>query len=656
MPDSQRPGQLRDLQVNNHPSSLRHMSPPSSERIADQQKLHGCSVQDDYDFGGHVLLTPPPQPDYVNPLDKLAMASSPINIGGNNQNGKSEEAQHWSHSSRRENTASSTTSSRDAATLLNGLHIRTDVGAVRRQGSDQSMGSEYLLRTSASQASLPRRAPSIRAALHSTAGSLSPGSVIGSPQIAAMLDITPLPSPTMSAFESWKHVARTRSRGSSISSRSDLPPSVFPPLSSSPSSPRRKGYPSLHTSRQSIDEDDRDDHARNRSISEYVPEAIAFPKTKNISVSGSGPPIEVSSPKTALHREEYLGETRGLVTPTVPHHPPSIRHDATHDEEPSPKRQKREVFVASSVYSDQPRSYEAIQELGTGTFSKVWLAVRKMPERRDTIDYTADSVNLAGVKARSRRLVAVKVVEHGPAGGADAERVETSLKREVELLKAVKHPSLVHLKAFGTDGTLRALLVMNYCPGGDLFEVASTKLEVLTPPLVRRIFAELVSAVRYLHQKYIVHRDIKLENVLLNIPLHVHKDVPDWQTLDRAVITLTDLGLSRRIPEPPESPLLTTRCGSEDYAAPEILMGQPYDGRQTDAWALGVLLYSLMEGRLPFDPVPGARGDPAILRARTPHRIARIEWSWVRYGDEDGDWDAEKGKDLQGAFSVLIAC
>lgn len=82
-------------------------------------------------------------------------------------------------------------------------------------------------------------------------------------------------------------------------------------------------------------------------------------------------------------------------------------------------------------------------------------------------------------------------------------------------------------------------------------------------------------------------------------------------------------------------------------------MGQPYDGRHTDAWALGVLLYALMEGRLPFDPLPGARGDAAVLRARTPHRIARVEWAWVRYGDEDGDWDEEKGKDLKGACQCV---
>jgi protein-serine/threonine kinase len=117
------------------------------------------------------------------------------------------------------------------------------------------------------------------------------------------------------------------------------------------------------------------------------------------------------------------------------------------------------------------------------------------------------------------------------------------------------------------------------------------------------------------------------------------------QAYEYPIATLTDLGLSRRIPAPPESPLLTTRCGSEDYAAPEILLGQPYDGRSTDAWALGVLLYALMEGRLPFDPPPGKVGS----RSRAAHRIARCDWVWVKFGDEDGEWDPEKGAEWAGA-------
>ena len=121
----------------------------------------------------------------------------------------------------------------------------------------------------------------------------------------------------------------------------------------------------------------------------------------------------------------------------------------------------------------------------------------------------------------------------------------------------------------------------------------------------------------------------------------------DWQHYPYSVVTLTDLGLSRRID--PDHPELHTRCGSEDYAAPELLMGQPYDGRQTDAWALGVLLYALMEGRLPFDPPPGASEQQRM--SRTVHRIARCDWSWCRYADEDGE-PGDFGE-LEGARSVV---
>jgi len=144
-------------------------------------------------------------------------------------------------------------------------------------------------------------------------------------------------------------------------------------------------------------------------------------------------------------------------------------------------------------------------------------------------------------------------------------------------------------------------------------------------------------------------------DVLVNVPFHTLSKVTHPQGYTSPLVTLTDLGLSRELPQPPNPPTLTTRCGSEDYAAPEIMLSQPYDGRLTDAWALGVLLYSLMEGRLPFDPPPYKPGAKVNRRGRTKaaFRIARCDWIWSRFGDVNGDWDEGLGRGWEGARNVV---
>lgn len=134
----------------------------------------------------------------------------------------------------------------------------------------------------------------------------------------------------------------------------------------------------------------------------------------------------------------------------------------------------------------------------------------------------------------------------------------------------------------------------------------------------------------------------------MNLKADLISTVDDWQTYPSPVVTLTDLGLGRWIPKPPESPMLDTRCGSDDYAAPEVLIGQEYDGRETDSWALGVVLYAIMEGRLPFDNVPGSR-----RKRPTPHKIASCDWQWFRWANDEAEWDPVKGKELEGAREVV---
>ena len=260
-------------------------------------------------------------------------------------------------------------------------------------------------------------------------------------------------------------------------------------------------------------------HNRNRSLSEYVPEGIPVPRIRNIAVSGTVAPMSATpqSPEQPMHREEYLAVQRGLTLPVVqPPTPPRSDHATPLDineivdrslsppVQPQPSALEYEAHI---IRTGELRKWRAVRQLGKGTFSTVMLATSQ-----DT------GVALFGGQSSTdesqldpKSLVAVKICEQGPAGGADEQKVELSLKRELEILKAIHHPSLVHLKAVSIQDR-RALLVLNYCPGGDLFELASLKLDLLVPSLIRRIFAELVAAVRCLHEQYIVHRDIKLES------------------------------------------------------------------------------------------------------------------------------------------------
>ena len=422
-----------------------------------------------------------------------------------------------------------------ASPLSAELRVQTDLwitGAKADTDTAQVHVSEISSRPRRfSSTSLPVRSPSVNSAAlsaaHYSGGSLSPASGVSSPALGPLSDITPLPSPvgSISSPGLWtgmaglSNLSPPNSTHAPSSNRIEADANSFP--RSSPK--KRKAYQGLISTAtaatnapnlEQIKAANASSHARNRSLSEYVPEGAHGPRPRNVTASvDQGPAnIEVAAHQT-MHREEYLAIQRGisaLPTPRPPTPPRSNRSatDSSDVESPSasPRVRKGRLptqYEARHLRTGEIRRWTAIRQLGKGTFSTVMLATTED-------DFDADHVP-SEEQLDPSTLVAVKICEHGPAGGADEKKIESSLKRELDILKAIHHPSLVHLKAVSVLDK-RAFLVLNYAPGGDLFELANLKLDLLVPSLIRRIFAELVHAVQYLHEQYIVHRDIKLES------------------------------------------------------------------------------------------------------------------------------------------------
>jgi len=277
-----------------------------------------------------------------------------------------------------------------------------------------------------------------------------------------------------------------------------------------------------------------------------------------------------------------------------------------------------------------------------GTVPKIRVPSESTSDGRLGIDGAAIG-HAAGLEREDMgRVVALKMTDRALCDRDDRTRV--SFIREVEVLKHISHPSIVsYIHAFST--TSHHILVLEHVPGGELFDLVSSQETHarLDEPLLRRIFGELCRAVGWMHAVGLVHRDIKLENILLTRNAFADPGSP------APLVKLTDFGLSRFVD--PDASLLTTRCGSESYAAPELVTGRPYDGRETDAWACGVVLYALVTRRLPFDamnPTPEAAvrsneqgvDQPETRKVRGPRRdekserrallmrIAKAEYTW----------------------------
>ncbi|KAI0871999.1 kinase-like protein [Hypoxylon argillaceum] len=163
-----------------------------------------------------------------------------------------------------------------------------------------------------------------------------------------------------------------------------------------------------------------------------------------------------------------------------------------------------------------------------------------------------------------------------------ANKDDSNLAREIHHHRQFVHPHIARLYEVIVTESL-VWLVLEYCPGDELYNYLLNH-GPLPVDKVQKIFTQLVGAVSYVHQQSCVHRDLKLENILLD----KHENVK-----------LVDFGFTREYEG--KSNYLQTFCGTICYSAPEMLKGEKYAGEKVDVWSLGVILYALLCGELPFD-------------------------------------------------------
>ncbi|XP_051700023.1 maternal embryonic leucine zipper kinase isoform X4 [Oryctolagus cuniculus] len=207
-------------------------------------------------------------------------------------------------------------------------------------------------------------------------------------------------------------------------------------------------------------------------------------------------------------------------------------------------------------YDELLKYYELYETIGTGGFAKVKLACHIL----------------------TGEMVAIKIMDKN-ALGSDLPRVKT----EIDALKNLRHQHICQLYHV-LETANKIFMVLEYCPGGELFDYIISQ-DRLSEEEARVVFRQILSAVAYVHSQGYAHRDLKPENLLFD---EYHK------------LKLIDFGLCAK-PKGNKDYHLQTCCGSLAYAAPELIQGKSYLGSEADVWSMGILLYVLMCGYLPFD-------------------------------------------------------
>lgn len=223
--------------------------------------------------------------------------------------------------------------------------------------------------------------------------------------------------------------------------------------------------------------------------------------------------------------------------------------------------QKLAIFIAKyySKHHEYPKTelsfYKVGRFLGKGAFGKVNLALHTL----------------------SGRLVAMKSFNKKKI---DIEKLKRKINFETSILKSLYHVNVV--KIYETFETPKFFMItMEYISCGDLLSYVR-KRSKLTETVAKFIFKQIIRALKYIHSRGVVHRDIKLDNILIDI---------------NSNIKICDFGVAKKFKK---NEVLNEQCGTPAYIAPEIFKGNGYEGPPVDVWSSGVVLYAMLSGTVPF--------------------------------------------------------
>ena len=203
-------------------------------------------------------------------------------------------------------------------------------------------------------------------------------------------------------------------------------------------------------------------------------------------------------------------------------------------------------------------NYRIDKLLGKGTFSTVKLAT----------------------DIRTNEKIAIKILENN---NIKSKRDINRINREISIVKKVNHLNIVKVFKINED-RYKYYILMEYCENGELFNLIIEKRK-LTEEESAYYFFQLVNGLEYIHINNIIHRDLKPENLLLT---------------KNNILKIIDFGLSNYNTE---DNLLSTPCGSPCYASPEMVSGKKYNGFTNDIWSIGIILYAMIYGYLPFENI-----------------------------------------------------